>query len=44
MRDHVNQLVNWAEKGDVARLNFKGVILDFGQNRPILENLQILNK
>ena len=23
---------------------FKGVILDFGQNRPILENLQILNR
>ena len=24
--------------------SFKGVILDFGQNRPILENLQILNR
>ena len=23
---------------------FKGVILDFGQNRPVLENLQILNR
>ena len=23
---------------------FKGVILDFGQNRPLLENLQILNR
>ena len=24
--------------------SFKGVILDFGQNRPVLENLQILNR
>ena len=40
------RIIRKSKSGHVLFLqsSLKGVILDFGQNRPLLENLQILNR